>query len=216
MDRVTNGPSIKSEDGDASQKLSILLTSCKNTLKDIGYLSKIENPESLRKIINRLPFAMRRKWRDVADNISEKKDREITIDITNFVAKAARAASHPIFGSLNGDQKESQRGNEPNRSRYKPGSSFAVGGKQNTAAPHQKSTIKCPACDSNHWLSQCTQFKGMSLVERFKLVRRKGLCHNCLTRGHLARNCPKKSFCKVQGCKELHSMFLHEKSNNEN
>ncbi|CAB4003248.1 Hypothetical predicted protein [Paramuricea clavata] len=50
----------------------------------------------------------------------------------------------------------------------------------------------------------------MSLIERFKLVRRKGLCDNCLTRGHLASNCPKDSFCKVQDCKEKHSTFLHE------
>lgn len=220
MNRVTNGRSIKSEDGDALQKFSILLTSCKNTLKDIGYLSKIENPESLRKIVNRLPFALRRQWRDVADNITEKDGREIAIDdIANFVVKAARSASHPIFGNLNGDSKESQRGNEQIRSRYKHGSiprnSFAVEGKQTTAAHHQKFAIKCPACDNSHWLSQCPQFKGMSLVERFKLVRKKGLCDNCITRGHLARNFPKKSFCKVQGCKEVHSRFLHENMNDD-
>jgi hypothetical protein len=220
MDRITNGPPIKSEEGDTLQKFSILLTSCKNTLKDIGYLSKIENPESLRKIINQLPFALRRKWRDVADRITEQDEREITIDdIATFVAKAARAASHPIFGNLNGDQKELKRGNEQNRKGYKhretPRSNFAVDGEQHSPPPRQPTTIKCPGCDANHWLSQCPQFKGMSLVERFKLVRKKGLCDNCLTRGHLARNCPKKSFCKVQGCKEVHSTYLHESTNNE-
>jgi hypothetical protein len=70
------------------------------------------------------------------------------------------------------------------------------------------SSPKCPLCDNNHWLSQCQQFRKMSLIERFKLMRRKGLCDNCLTRGHLARNCPKESFCKVQDCKEKHSTIL--------
>ena len=164
MDRITNGPPIKSEEGDTLQKFSILLTSCKNTLKDIGYLSKIENPESLRKIINQLPFALRRKWRDVVDRITEQDEREITIDdIATFVAKAARAASHPIFGNLNGDQKELKRGNEQNRKGYKhretPRSNFAVDGEQHLPPPRQPTTIKCPGCDANHWLSQCPSSK---------------------------------------------------------
>ena len=110
VDRVTNGPSIKSEDGEALQKFSIFLTSCKNALKDIGYLSKIGNPDSLRKIVNRLPFGLRRRWRDVADNITEKDEMEITIeDIAAFVAKTARAAAHPIFGSLAGDSAKDEK-----------------------------------------------------------------------------------------------------------
>ncbi|CAB3981354.1 PREDICTED: uncharacterized protein LOC107342904, partial [Paramuricea clavata] len=220
VDRVTNGPSIKSEDANSLQKFSILLTSCKNALKDIGYLSKIENPESLRKIVNRLPYALRRKWRDVADNITENQEREITIDdISTFVAKVARAAAHPIFGDLNGDSKELKGRDEQNhlrrRGENKPRSNFAVDGKQNSADQYARPTIKCPQCDANHWLSQCTQFRTMSLIDRFNLVRKRGLCDNCLTRGHLARNCPKKSFCKVQDCKEVHSTFLHESSSDK-
>lgn len=47
VDRLTNGPPIRSEDRSALQKFSVLLTSCKNTLKDIGYLNKLENPDAL-------------------------------------------------------------------------------------------------------------------------------------------------------------------------
>ena len=70
VDRLTNGPPIKNEDGNALQKFSVLLTCCKNTLQEIGYLNKIENPESLQKVVKRLPFPMRQKWRDVADDIT--------------------------------------------------------------------------------------------------------------------------------------------------
>ena len=72
VERVTNGPAIKSEDGAGLQLFSVLLTSYKNTLTDIGYLSKIENPDSLKKIVSRLPFNLRQKWRDVADTITER------------------------------------------------------------------------------------------------------------------------------------------------
>ncbi|KAL9980361.1 hypothetical protein ACROYT_G008936 [Oculina patagonica] len=77
VDRVTNGPVIKAEDETALQSFSVLLTSCKNTLNDIGYLSKIENPDSLRKVVARLPFNLRQKWRDVADDITETKASNI-------------------------------------------------------------------------------------------------------------------------------------------
>ena len=61
VDRVINGQPIRAEDGPALQRFSILLTSCTNTLKEIGYLNHLENPESLRKIIDRLPYPLKLK-----------------------------------------------------------------------------------------------------------------------------------------------------------
>ena len=219
VDRVTTGPMIKSENAAALQRFSILLTSCKNMLRTIGYSSKLDNPDSLRKIIERLPYGMRKNWRDVVDKITEKESREISIDdIAAFVEAKARASSHPIFGNLSNETKDDQK--EPNRNRRSDGNSrsnFAIDNQDESSFRVPKiSSPKCPLCDNNHWLSQCQQFRKMSLIERFKLMRRKGLCDNCLTRGHLARNCPKESFCKVQDCKEKHSTFLHESAKPNN
>ena len=58
---LTDGPSIKSEDGNALLQYSIELTSCANTLEQIGSLSKLDHPENLKAIVNRLPFGMRLK-----------------------------------------------------------------------------------------------------------------------------------------------------------
>ena len=60
VDKVVNGPPIKSEDGEALQKSSVPLTSRRNTLKVTEYLSKIDNPESLRGIVNCLPYDARK------------------------------------------------------------------------------------------------------------------------------------------------------------
>ena len=49
--------------------------------------------------------------------------------------------------------------------------------------------------------------------DRLKFVREKKLCNNCLSTGHFVRSCPKKSFCKVDGCTSKHSTFLHPKQN---
>ena len=55
LDQVTSGPRIKAEDAESLEGLSMLLSSCTNTLRSIGYSSKIESPENMRKIIDRLP-----------------------------------------------------------------------------------------------------------------------------------------------------------------
>ena len=101
VEKLVKGSAIKAEDGEALRRFSILLTSCKNTLQDIGYLNKVENPDNMKAIVGRLPFGLRQKWRDVADNITENLGREITIgDLSNFVTSKARAATHALFGDL--------------------------------------------------------------------------------------------------------------------
>ena len=66
VSRLTKGPPIKAEDSSALQRFSILLSACKNTLKEIGYLSKVENPDTLKMVVNRLPYGLKLKWHDVA------------------------------------------------------------------------------------------------------------------------------------------------------
>ena len=47
IDQVTKSSQVKADDGPALQRYSFLLSSCKNSLKEIGYLSKIEDPDIL-------------------------------------------------------------------------------------------------------------------------------------------------------------------------
>lgn len=46
---------------------------------EIGYLSKLENPDTLRAIVQRLLFGLRHRWHEVVDNITETQNREISI-----------------------------------------------------------------------------------------------------------------------------------------
>ena len=74
-----------------------------------------------------------------------------------------------------------------------------------------QANCKCPLCKSNHWLSQCNNFKKKSLAARWQLVMSRSLCANCLDAGHLANSCPKKGFCHVSGWNGKHSSYLHPK-----
>lgn len=127
VSRVTNGPLIRHEDAQALQKFSVLLTSCKNTLKEIGCLNKVENPDSSQRVIERLPFQLRQRWRNVADDISSNKQREITFeDIARFVESKARALNHPIFGNINSDPKS--KGKDPKNHKPQKGENFGIQG----------------------------------------------------------------------------------------
>ncbi|XP_011861695.1 PREDICTED: uncharacterized protein LOC105558556 [Vollenhovia emeryi] len=66
---------------------------------------------------------------------------------------------------------------------------------------------KCAHCKGGHQIYQCPQFQGLTVPERFKQVRVKGLCLNCLKGGHLARDCTSKT-CKK--CEKRHNTLLHE------
>ena len=203
---LTEGPIIKSEDENALLQFSVQLTSCTNTLKEIGSLGKLDHPENLRRVINRLPFGMRLKWRDTVDRIIESEERDVTIeDVTKFVTAKARAATPPIFGKVVNENKEKQEDNKGRRQFGSKAGGFATQGNEGRV---NKSA--CP-CNANHWLSWCDKFRKWSLEERRKYVKDNKLCLNCLTGGHFFRSCAKQSFCKVEGCTGKHSTFLHPK-----
>ncbi len=82
----------------------------------LGLLGKLDDPENLKKIINRLPFGMRLKWRDAVDRIVKKEGRDVTItDVTEFVTATTRAATHPIFGKVINEHKNKQDENKGKR-----------------------------------------------------------------------------------------------------
>ena len=205
VQRLIDGPPIKNEDGTALQQFSVQLTSCTNTLDKIGYLDKLNNSDNLKKLIDRLPYTMRAKWRETVDRIIEKEARDVTIkDVNEFVTTMARATTHPIFGNIAIEKPKLPATNLKSKPHGKC-AGFSI--------QCDPTTLKCPKCNLNHWLSRCDKFKGQSLEDRLKFVREKKLCNNCLSTGHFVRSCPKKSFCKVDGCTSKHSTFLHPKQN---
>ena len=171
--------------------------------------------------VARLPFSLRQKWREVADEITEAKAREVTIaDIADFVEKKARILMHPIFGDIISEPKSKSvlDGKRPGKRRL---SSFAADAHDLSSSTDggvsddtlvlrpREPTLSCPLCKAAHWLSQCKDFRRRNVSDRYQIAREKELCYNCVIPGHYAAACPKSSFCKVDGCEDKHSTFLH-------
>ena len=85
---------IKADNGAVLQEFSVQLTSCINMLRKMGYSNKIDNPDNLKKTVDRLLFSVRLKWRDTVDSIIEQEARDVTVnDIVAPKVKAARISS---------------------------------------------------------------------------------------------------------------------------
>ncbi|XP_055612339.1 uncharacterized protein LOC129758753 [Uranotaenia lowii] len=74
------------------------------------------------------------------------------------------------------------------------------------AATDVKSNDNCAACGKGHRLYFCEQFKNMPVTQRAAIVKKSGLCVNCLFGKHSFATC-KYGACRVCGTK--HHTLLH-------
>ena len=160
--KALNWPAIKVEDGKALNRFSIYLAGCKNAMEGSQYSSKFDQPDSIQKLILKLPFNMRERWHRVVDDIMEQQKRPVKFDdAVMFIDREARIATNPVFGKIS------------QTSVPKPGgSSFAahVEGYPDLTAesdanitvttPKETSTVApisgtCPFCNFRHSLEDC-------------------------------------------------------------
>ena len=200
----------------------MLLTCCKNTLLNINYASKIDNPDSMRAVVDKLPYDLRKRWRNRADTISEVQNRDIKFDdIVDFVDKEARAVAHPIFGDISGSRTQPSMRD----SSVRPKKSFITTANTQATLPKEHSPAivpgfirPCVICGtSDHVIEDCVKFKGMTVYSRLDLSKSNKLCFNCLIPYHCARDCRKHQRCSF--CSKKHAMLLHQdvyKTNEDN
>ena len=54
--KVLNWPGLKAEDSAALSRFLIFLTRCRNAMEGSKYLAKFEHPDTIQKLITKLPF----------------------------------------------------------------------------------------------------------------------------------------------------------------
>ena len=168
--RLLDGLLIKADDGSALQQFSIQLTSCVNTLREIGYISKLDSQDNLKKIIDGLPYSLRVKWRDTVDKVVETEARDVTVvNIMKFVIARARAASHPVFGRVAIETKPKQSLPPKGLRKHRKADGFSSQGKADDSSKTTNEITskkpECPLCKAAHWLPCCEKFRKQSLDE---------------------------------------------------
>ena len=97
-------PPIKAEGDTPLNKFTIFLSSCKNALAGSQYASKFDQPGNIHKLIFKLPFNMRDRWRRSADDIMERQPRPVEFNYpVAFMDREARVATNPLFGNISGN-----------------------------------------------------------------------------------------------------------------
>ncbi|XP_076659997.1 uncharacterized protein LOC143363272 [Halictus rubicundus] len=64
----------------------------------------------------------------------------------------------------------------------------------------------CNICKGSHYTQYCPKLVSMNVDQRIELIRKSGLCHNCLRSNHATKNC-KATACKK--CKGKHHTMIH-------
>lgn len=115
----------------------------RNEIEDIRlrFQCKIENAESLRKIIRIMPYDSRKRWRSKADTISENEDYIKLDDKVQFVQKDVPILTHPVFGDISDEIKE------PSEQTFTV--QFA------TPSSESQRSISCINCKQNLEIKEC-------------------------------------------------------------
>ena len=147
----------------------------------------------------------------------------------DFIERQAEAANDPVFGRVGETSKSGRRypkGGHQTLPRVPSGAvdskvmtmatQVGLSGSENspTSSKLPNPTTqkgaggKCYSCDSAHRLKRCPDFIRKSVRERIILARYKGLCLNCLRKGHFASQCQSSFRCKQ--CQQPHHSLLHK------
>ena len=72
--------------------------------------------------------------------------------------------------------------------------------------------VICWVCYKSHKVSDSQTLKITSVQKRYKTVKCKGPCLNCILNIHQIGNCKSKISCKIKGCGKRHNTILYNAS----
>ncbi len=204
---LVNGPAIESSD---LSKLSLMMNRCSMTLNQIGYQADLNNSENLLQIVRRLPMHLQTKWAEKADIIIEDGVEPQFDDLAAFVERHARVASTMYGQDLIATRRASNHSpaqSHPPAPQKTNGAVYALQGATNKG----QWKVECGYCGQGHQMWLCDDFRRLTYDDRRTEMRRRRLCDNCFSKGHISRDCPKRNFCSVEDCRVRykHSTVLH-------
>ena len=68
--------------------------------------------------------------------------------------------------------------------------------------------VVCAICQLGHEMVTCGRLAQMTVEKRLEELRRRGMCFNCMTSGHVSRFCDKER-AKCGSCGKPHHTLLH-------
>ena len=227
--RALNWHEVKAEDSAALNKFSIFLMRCKNAMEGSEYLNKLEQPDTIKKLIMKLPFSIRKAWRRLADQITETEKRSVKFsDLAEFVENEARISTNPIFGKIV-DKVDMRNSRSQSSSGHVGKRTKELSLATQVRCDHSLSSISSPArslastedvlcdyCNSGHALETCDALRRLPYQDRIQFLISKNLCFGYLSKDQADRICPERKNCTVPNCGQKHLSILHTNSASRN
>lgn len=153
-------------------------------------------------LFDKLPHDIVSKWED--KNPLSNDEFPTFSALVQFVNEAAfrlaRNEADSVTRRSGNSLKRDNKSNWQSANKFRKGNFGARSFVTNTVAKG------CPVCNIPHFIYQCEKFRGLSLADRWAMIRRLRLCRNCL-RKH-AGECT-LSHCKL--CPAKHHTLLHNR-----
>lgn len=208
LQKLEKWPEIKSEDGIALHRFAIFLRTCENHMNTINGINQLDSPKEIMSVIHKLPYELKRKWRERTFNLHESNLRVTFRELVRFVNRSSELLNQPLFGDI--------KNTLPKQSCEFPRRKVLATAIEDVE-PEEKEVVNydtskhsnnCLYCSkSNHKLLNCFSFKRLKYDDIMEFVRNKKLCFGCLDQGHSSKGCLKREQCLK--CKRKHPTLIH-------
>ncbi|XP_071825532.1 uncharacterized protein [Apostichopus japonicus] len=199
--------------GENSAAMKDYLTFCVvfgNAINESEILRKLDQTESIMKLVSKLPYRLRERWRLQAYRIKGKSHKLAGFhDYVEFVREQVKIATDSIYGDISMESSKDCSKFRQNRKSFK-GFSTIIQEQKSRSKNEGKSLeyTKCLYCGNNHMLEVCRELGSKTHEEKLIFLRTKGLCFRCLDGNHISKDCKQdRLICKV--CRKLHPTVLH-------
>ena len=201
IDKLLSWQPVKAEDVHGLDRLSVELRTCLNAVDSLsGASNELNHPKTMKKILDKLPFAIQERWRRAVDKLADQDGRTAMFsDLVNLIEIEARVASNTAYGRQVFGKREAARPEK--RQEAKTRCNYAAS--RETEARQEA----CLMCKRNHSLDECPAFMQKSLSDRETFIRLQKLCFGCLRTGHRSKWCRARLTCAV--CGKGHPSALH-------
>ena len=195
---------IKPGDAAAYRRLFNLLIKCQS-LQYSNNQNPLDIPDVICMILSKVPGFLQDRWDKHVHKIRKTSTREPGLpDLTNFIEDEMNIVNDPLFSREAVWQYEDKPLKPHRRKKIQ---NYAI---KETSGNENKGTSKCPICEGQHDIEECTTILEQAVEDRSKTIYKKRLCYGCLeeiSKEHNAESCSNRRQCKV--CNGRHPTILH-------
>ena len=100
LQKLSDWPQIKAEDGPALSKFSTFLITIENLMGKISALNQLNSPRDMKDVLMKMPYNMRSKFRaKMTEHIENKKQPEFSM-LVKFVSQQSSQLNVPLFADI--------------------------------------------------------------------------------------------------------------------